>query len=114
MNGIPLFIGSAPERSPLFRERPSHHAFPRWSETWISDRRLEPIKTLIGSEVRIGDQEKDGCVVNTYLNVEGSVYPRLGWHTDGLRDVFYLRKPKQMLNVGIHLSDCPLENGVCA
>ena len=111
VNGIPLFIGKGPGAEPLIQRMPFTSCFSTVVRDMIRDRRLEPIKTLIGSEVRIGDQEKDGCVVNTYLNVEGSVYPRLGWHTDGLRDVFYLRKPKQMLNVGIHLSDCPLENG---
>ena len=77
----------------------------------IRDDRLKPIQELLGLGVRIGDDEKDGCVVNTYLNVPGSVYPRLGWHTDGLRDLFYLRRPKAMLNVGIHLSNCPKSNG---
>jgi ectoine hydroxylase-related dioxygenase (phytanoyl-CoA dioxygenase family) len=35
----------------------------------------------------------------------------LGWHTDGLRDLFYLRLPGPMLNVGLHLDHCPAENG---
>jgi phytanoyl-CoA hydroxylase len=43
--------------------------------------------------------------------VPGSVYPRLGWHTDGLRDLFYLRKPKQMLNVGLHFDRITAEDG---
>ena len=48
-------------------------------------------------------------VINRYINSPGSVAPRLGWHTDGLRDLFYLRMPKQMLNVGLHfdrIRDC--------
>ena len=28
---------------------------------------------------------------------------QLGWHTDGLRDIAYLRAPKAMLNFGVHL-----------
>ena len=111
VNGIPLFIGKASDGTPLLQRMPFTSCFSDVVRDKIRDARLEPIKTLIGNEVRIGDQEKDGCVVNTYLNIEGSVYPRLGWHTDGLRDVFYFRKPKQMLNVGIHLSNCPLDNG---
>ena len=43
---------------------------------------------------------------NRYLNVPGSVYPRLGWHTDGLRDLFYGRMPQEMLNIGLHLDRC--------
>ena len=30
--------------------------------------------------------EKDGVVVNRFLNMPGSAHPRLGWHTDGLRE----------------------------
>jgi len=62
-------------------------------------------------DARIGDAEKDGVVINRYLNVEGSAYPRLGWHTDGLRDLFYGRMPVRMLNIGLHLDDCPADNG---
>ena len=37
------------------------------------------------------------CVVcNRFVNSPGSVYPRLGWHTDGLRDLFYGRLPGPM------------------
>ena len=111
VNGIPLFIGKAADGTHLLQRMPFTSCFSEIIKEMIRDPRLEPIKSLVGETVRIGDQEKDGCVVNTYLNVKGSVYPRLGWHTDGLRDVFYLRKPKQMLNVGIHLSDCPPDNG---
>ena len=50
-------------------------------------------------------------MVNRYLNVPGSVYPRLGWHTDGLRDLFYGRMPQQMLNIGLHLDRCTRDNG---
>ena len=45
------------------------------------------------------------------MNVPGSAYPRLGWHTDGLRDLFYLRMPQEMLNIGLHLDDCDAANG---
>ena len=111
VNGIPIFAGRSQDGTPLLQRMPFTSCFSTVVRDMIRDPRLEPIKSLIGENVRIGDEEKDGCVVNTYLNVRGSVYPRLGWHTDGLRDIFYLRKPKQMLNVGVHLSDCPSDNG---
>ncbi len=111
VNGIPIFAGKAEDGTPLLQRMPFTSCFSDVVRNMIRDPRLEPIKSLIGENVRIGDEEKDGCVVNTYLNIKGSVYPRLGWHTDGLRDIFYLRKPKQMLNVGVHLSDCPSDNG---
>jgi phytanoyl-CoA hydroxylase len=35
----------------------------------------------------------------------------MGWHTDGLRDIFQGQKLNPMLNVGIHLSTLKKENG---
>ena len=69
----------------------------------MNDVRFEPIKALVGKDVRIGHNEQDGIVINRYVNAEGSVRSGLGWYTDGLRDIFYLRKPQQMLNFGLHL-----------
>jgi hypothetical protein len=69
---------------------------------FVRDERFAPVRGLVGAETRVGDEEKDGVVINRYINVPGSVYPRLGWHTDGLRDLFYGRMPQRMLNVGLH------------
>ncbi len=35
----------------------------------------------------------------------------MGWHVDGLRDIFYGQKISPMLNVGIHLSNLSLREG---
>jgi phytanoyl-CoA hydroxylase len=77
----------------------------------VRDPRFLPIRELIGKDTRVGDREKDGVVVNRYLNAPGSVHPKLGWHTDGLRDLFYLRMPKQMLNIGLHFDRVRAEDG---
>ena len=55
--------------------------------------------------------KKTGVVVNRYINVPGTAHARLGWHTDGLRDLFYGRMPKQMLNVGLHFDRIKEEDG---
>ena len=78
---------------------------------FVRDPRFAPILGLIGDGARIGDREKDGVVFNRYVNIPGSVYPRLGWHTDGLRDLFYGRMPEEQLNVGLHLDRCTRSNG---
>lgn len=77
----------------------------------MRDKRFEPIRQLVGADARVGEHEKDGVVITTYVNEPGSIYPQLGWHTDGLRDLFYLRMPQQMMNVGLHLDRCTRENG---
>jgi phytanoyl-CoA hydroxylase len=79
---------------------------------FLQDKRFRHILELIGpSEGRIGENEKDGLVVNNYINTKDSAYTKLGWHTDSPRDLFMGQRIMPMLNVGIHLDDCPVENG---
>jgi len=109
--GIPLFAGKGADGSPFLNRLAFTSVFSKVIADFVRDPRFEPIRVLVGDGARIGDAEKDGVVINRYLNVEGSAYPRLGWHTDGLRDLFYGRMPVRMLNIGLHLDDCPADNG---
>ena len=111
IHGIPIFYGRDCDGQPFVQRFTFSSLFSKVIKTFVRDDRFEPIRRLIGDDARIGDDEKDGVVINRYLNVPGSAYPRLGWHTDGLRDLFYLRMPQPMLNVGLHLDDCTSENG---
>ncbi len=78
---------------------------------FVNDSRFEPVRQLCGEDARLAEVEKDGVVVNDFIHDEGSTWRRLGWHTDGLRDLFYLTMPEPMLNVGLYLDDCPREKG---
>ena len=73
------------------------------------------------NSVRVGDAEKDGVVMNVYINHNHShgsksawSRPKLGWHTDALRDIAYLRLPKPMLNFGLHLDTVDAGQGDAA
>lgn len=109
--GIPLWFGKDPDGKPFLQRFAFTSTFSEPIRQLVRDPRFEPIRTLVGENARVGDAEKDGVVVNRYVNVPGSAYPRLGWHTDGLRDIFYGRMPVRMLNIGLHLDDCTAENG---
>jgi phytanoyl-CoA hydroxylase len=109
--GIPLFFGKDHQGKPFLQRLAFTSVFSEKIRAFVRDPRFRPILELVGSDARIGDAEKDGVVINRYLNVPGSVYPRLGWHTDGLRDLFYGRMPQRMLNIGLHLDRCTRENG---
>jgi phytanoyl-CoA hydroxylase len=109
--GIPLFIGRDHLGRPFIQRLAFTSVFSEPIRAFVHDPRFAPIRALIGSDARVGDREKDGVVVNRYLNVPGSVHPRLGWHTDGLRDLFYGRMPLPMLNIGLHLDRCTAANG---
>lgn len=110
VNGVPIFWGRI-DGKPAVQRFAFSSLFSLTIRKLVRDSRFEPIRLLIGPQARVGDYEKDGVVVNRFLNARGSVAPALGWHTDGLRDLFYGRMPQKMLNVGLHLDDCPLENG---
>jgi phytanoyl-CoA hydroxylase len=77
----------------------------------LMDPRLKGLLELAGEGARIGEDEKDGMVFNHYINGKNSGFARMGWHTDGLRDIFLGGKLNPMLNVGIHLSNLKPENG---
>jgi hypothetical protein len=109
--GIPLFKGRGEDGGPFIQRFPFTSCFSDYIRGFVRDERFRPVRGLVGENTRVGDQEKDGVVVNRYVNVPGSVHPRLGWHTDGLRDLFYLRMPKQMLNVGLHFDRITAKDG---
>jgi ectoine hydroxylase-related dioxygenase (phytanoyl-CoA dioxygenase family) len=111
VNGIPLFSGQTASGEPIIQRFPFTSLFSDDIKRFVRDDRFQPVRGLVGSHTRVGDEEMDGVVFNRYLNQPGSSRPNLGWHTDGLRDLFYLRMPKQMLNVGMHFDTCTKETG---
>lgn len=111
INGIPLFFGIRPDGGRGIQRFAFTSLFSEPISRIVRDPRFEPIGTLVGEGARVGEREKDGVVVNRFLAMPGSVADRLGWHTDGLRDLFYLRMPLPMLNVGVHLDECTADNG---
>jgi phytanoyl-CoA hydroxylase len=78
---------------------------------FLKDKRFDALLPLLGEGGRIGENEKDGMVINHYINTPESKFTQMGWHTDSLRDVFYGKKIMPMLNVGVHLNNASVENG---
>lgn len=108
--GIPVMKGNIDGKD-FIQRFAFTSVFSEYIKTFVRDDRFTPVRRLVGENTRVGDEEKDGVVFNRYINIPGSAYPDLGWHTDGLRDIFYLRMPKQMLNVGLHFDKCTKETG---
>jgi len=74
--------------------------------------RFDPIKSILGPAFRLGEREKDGMVVNHYLNREGGGSRKdLGWHTDSPRDIFLHGKIRPLWQIGIYLDDSPSTKG---
>jgi ectoine hydroxylase-related dioxygenase (phytanoyl-CoA dioxygenase family) len=111
VNGIPIYYGRFSTGQRYVQRFAFASLFSARISTLVNDARFLPVRTLIGEGARVGEREKDGVVVNRYLNAEGSTRNNLGWHTDGLRDIFYLRRPKPQLNVGLHFDRCHASQG---
>ena len=112
VNGIPLKFGRDIDGSPLIQRIAFASQYSETLSHFLKDRRLHALTSLLGNySGRIGETEKDGLVVNHYVNTPVSSFRQLGWHTDSPRDLFLGRRIQPMLNVGLHLDDCPYENG---
>jgi phytanoyl-CoA hydroxylase len=111
VNGVPIKYGQDIDGSSIVQRFAflSKHS-PVISEL-VNDPRLNILLRLVGEDARIGEDEKDGVVFNHYINSEFSKFTQMGWHTDGLRDIFYGGRVKPMINVGIHLSTLSEDNG---
>jgi phytanoyl-CoA hydroxylase len=111
VNGIPIKYGKDLDGSAIvqrFAFLNQHHPL---FEELTHDPRFETLLELIGTGARLGTEEKDGMVLNHYVNGHESKFTQMGWHTDGLRDIFHGQKLNPMLNVGIHLNTLKPENG---
>jgi hypothetical protein len=73
--------------------------------------RFRALAGIFGPGFRFAEDEKDGMVVNHYVNLPGSRYKQLGWHTDGLRDVFLGQKLRPLWQVGLYLDASPRAKG---
>ena len=112
VNGIPLKYGKDTDGSPLIQRIAFASQYSGVLRAFVRQPRLQSLKAFLGSyDGRIGESEKDGLVVNHYINTGESEYTRLGWHTDSPRDLFMGSRIMPMLNVGLHLDDCPATNG---
>lgn len=111
INGVPLIKGKRDDGSPYFGRIPfaslQHPAFAEF----LKDPRFQAIISDLAPGFRIAEHERDGLVVNRFRNEAGAKYKNLGWHTDSLRDLFYLEKPRRYLNVGFSITDSPLSVG---
>jgi phytanoyl-CoA hydroxylase len=111
VNGVPIKYGKDLDGSDIIQRfafiNQHHDLFSGLAD----DPRFEILLQLIGSGARLGTSEKDGMVLNHYVNSSQSAFTKMGWHTDGLRDIFHGSRLNPMLNVGIHLNSLKAEHG---
>ncbi len=112
VNGIPLKFGKNEDGSPTIQRLCFSSLFSEPLHQLLGDMRLSALTSLLKPyEGRVGENEKDGLVINNYINTPNSTFTQMGWHTDSPRDLFLGQKIMPMLNVGIHLDTCLFDNG---
>jgi phytanoyl-CoA hydroxylase len=112
INGIPLKFGKDEHGKKTIQRLCFTSMYSEHLHNFLQDPRLQALTELVRPyEGRIGENEKDGLVVNSYVRTPNSAFSQMGWHTDSPRDLFMGQRIMPMLNVGIHLDDCPFENG---
>lgn len=112
INGTPLKFGKDENGNKTIQRLCFLSQYSTILHELLQDERLLQLTGLMKPyEGRIGEIEKDGLVMNNYVRTPNSSFSQMGWHTDAPRDLFLGQKIMPMLNVGIHLDDCPFENG---
>jgi ectoine hydroxylase-related dioxygenase (phytanoyl-CoA dioxygenase family) len=112
VNGIPLKYGKDEHGNNTIQRLCFTSLYSDELHVLLEDDRLKALTAFLRPyEGRIAENEKDGLVINNYINTPNSTFTQMGWHTDSPRDLFLGQKIMPMLNVGIHLDTCPFENG---
>lgn len=112
INGIPLKFGTNTNGKKFIQRIAFTSQYSNILSNFLKDERLaQLVELLYPYEGRVGENEKDGLVLNHYVNTPESEYKQLGWHTDSPRDIFLGSKIMPMLNVGLHLDDYSFEKG---
>jgi phytanoyl-CoA hydroxylase len=112
INGVPLKFGNDINGQTFIQRLAFTSQYSKKLQTFLHDSRLQLLLQFLGNyEGRIGENEKDGLVVNHYINTPSSKFSKMGWHTDSPRDLFLGTRILPMLNVGLHLDDCDAGNG---
>ena len=110
--GVPIKYGKDLDGRPIVQRFAFANLHSPVLGGFLDDQRFRTLLPLIGTrDARIGRDEKDGMVINHYVRGPDSAYSRLGWHTDGLRDIFLGSRLNPLLNVGVHLSTLGPEHG---
>lgn len=111
VKGIPIKYGKDLDGSTIVHRYAFTSYFSAEVKAFATSEKLKALLELMPEGARIALQEKDGVVFNHYINVAGSQFFEMGWHTDSARDIFYGKKIQPMLNVGLYLDDSPVEKG---
>jgi len=111
MNGVPIIYGQDDQGNKIVHRFAFTNLASPFINSIVTGSRITSLIKFLGRKGRIGELEKDGAVVNKYINANGSKMKQMGWHTDSPRELFYSKKLLPMLNIGMYMTDSRAEQG---
>ena len=112
VNGIPIRYGMDEKNQPIIHRFAFTSLHSKEIHDLVNHPSIQSLRKLLhADDARVSENEKDGVVVNQYVNSSQSRMKQMGWHTDSLRDIFYGRRVLPMLNIGINLTDSKKVHG---
>ena len=112
VNGIPLKFGKDEHGNKTIQRLCFSSLYSNALQELLQEPGLQNLIDLLGPyDGRIAENEKDGLVINNYINTPNSTFTQMGWHTDSPRDLFLGQRIMPMLNVGLHLDTYLFDNG---
>lgn len=111
INGVPVNFGVDENGKHIVHRFPFTSQYSEPIHKFVNSQRVKALTVLLPEGARIAENEKDGVVVNHYVNTPSSNFSHMGWHTDSMRDIFYGKKVLPMLNVGLYLDDSSSDKG---
>src|SRR4051812_2442527 len=111
INGVPIKFGHDENGREIVHRFPFTSQYCEPVHSFVTSEKVKALKVLLPKGARIAENEKDGVIVNHYVNTSNSNFRQMGWHTDSMRDIFYGKKVMPMLNVGLYLDDSSSDKG---
>ena len=111
INGVPIKFGHDENGQEIVHRFPFTSQYSEPVHNFVLSKRVQSLQVLLPQGSRIAENEKDGVIVNHYVNTSNSNFRQMGWHTDSMRDIFYGKKIMPMLNVGLYLDDSSSDKG---
>ena len=111
INGVPIKFGHDENGKEIVHRFPFTSQYSEVVHRFVNSNKIQCLKVLLPQGARIAENEKDGVIVNHYVNTSHSNFRQMGWHTDSMRDIFYGKKVMPMLNVGLYLDDSSSDKG---
>jgi phytanoyl-CoA hydroxylase len=111
INGVPIKFGVDETGRQIVHRFPFTSQYSEAVHRFVNSPRVKCLKVLLPKGSRIAENEKDGVIVNHYVNTASSNFRQMGWHTDSMRDIFYGKKIMPMLNVGLYLDNSSSDKG---